>query len=301
MSSVFQTVATTGLSSNSTTDGNDGFQNCIKTNEGFFVPCMSSSNVQACFEMLKLQPGPLLFKNGEISRLADVQNKNEFRLANEAVCFIKLKRENKMRSCYGVYLGNDYTLTAYHTFEYARHYDIYVFFPTTDFVLIYEAKLPKTDHIYHDNDQCLVQLLGQTAVLGKGLDDRICVPCKNEDLYFYTIDSQGNHQMHKCKDITHFFGLSEKRQRNQFLMSTAGQPGESGNPIFSVRSKKCVGTYSGIAKSKKGCAFKIDYKQLIESTTSGMSCLNMLFRILSSLQTGCLCWPAVNNQTSADE
>lgn len=301
---MFQTVETTGLSSNSTSDGNDGFQNCIKTNEGFFVPCMSSSNVQACFEMLKLQPGPLLFKNGQISRLADVPNKNKFRLANEPVCFIKLKRENRMKSCYGVYLGNDYILTALHTFNYTCHYDVYVFFPTTDFVLIYEAELPKQYHIFPDNDQCLVQLLGQTAVLGKGLDNRICVPFKNEDLYFYTIDSQGNHQMHKCKDITHSSDMSEKRQRNQFLMSTAGQPGESGNPVFSARSKKCVGIYKGITKTKKGCASKIDYKQLVENTTSArteVSCLNMLFRILSSLQTGCFCWPALSDQTSADE
>lgn len=303
---MFQTVAveTTGLSPNSTSDGDDGSLNCSVTNEGFVVPCMSSSEVQASIKMFKSQPGPLLFTNGEIVRLAEITNRNEFRLTREAVCWIKLKRGNTIKSCYGVYLGNDYILTALHTFEYACLYDIYVFFPTTDFVLIYEAKLPKGNHKFHDRDQCLVQLLGQTDVLGKGLDDRICAPVKNEDLYFYTIDSQGNLQMHKCKDVTHSSTMSEKSQRNEFVMSTAGQPGESGNPVFSLRSKKCVGIYRGITNSKNGCASKIDYKQLVEYTTSGrtdLCCLNTLYRILSKLKTGYFCWLVVRNQTSADE
>ncbi len=270
--SVFQTVfvavETTGPSSNSTSHEDDVSLNCSITNKGFTVPCMSSSDVDACIEMLKSHPGPLLFRNGEIVRWSEITNWNEFRLTRETVCLIKLKRENNIKSCYGVYLGNDYTLTARHTFEYARLYDAYVFFPTTDFVLIYEAEHPKEQHMFHDKDQCLVKLLGQTDVLGKGLLDRICAPGKNEDLYFYTFDSQGNLQMHTCKDITDSSGMNEKSQRNKLLMSTAGRPGESGNPVFSLRSKKCVGIYTGITYSKKGCASKTDYKQLLEHTTS---------------------------------
>lgn len=292
MSSVFQTVAveTTGLSPNSS-DGDDGSLNCRMTNEGFAVPCMSSSEVQACIQMFESQPGPLLFTNGKIVRQSEVPNWNEFSLTREPVCWIKLKRGNTIRSCYGVYLGKDYILTALHTFEYACQYDVYVFFPTTDFVLIYEAELPEKHHMFHDRDQCLVQLLGQTDVLGKGLDDRICAPVENEDLCFYTVENQGNLQMHKCRDVTHSSSMSEKRQRNEFLLSTAGQPGESGNPIFSLRSKKCVGIYRGVTKSMKGCASKIDYKQLTEYTRSGRtdpSCLNMIYRILSKLK-GAVC------------
>lgn len=304
--SVFQTVAveTTGLSPNSTSDGDDGSLTCSVTNEGFVVPCMSSSEVQACIQMFDSQPGPLLFTNGEIVRQSEVPNRSPFQLTKEPVCWIKLKRGNTIKSCYGVYLGNDYILTALHTFEYACLYDVYVFFPTTDFVLVYEAELPKEHHRFHDRDQCLVQLLGQTDVLGKGLDDRICAPRKNEDLYFYTIDRQGNLQMHKCKDVTHSSTKSEKSQRNGFVMSRAGQPGESGNPVFSLRSKKCVGIYRGITRSKKGRASKIDYKQLREYTTSGrthLCCLNMIYRILSSMKAGYFYWLVVSDQTSADE
>lgn len=294
----------TGLSPNSTSHEEDVSLNCSITNEGFTVPCMSSSDVEACIEMLKSHPGPLLFRNGKIFRQSENVNWNEFRLRREPVCLIKLKRENNIKSCYGVYLGNDYTLTACHTFEYACLYDAYVFFPTIDFVLIYEAELPKKQHMFHDKDQCLVKLLGQTDVLGKGLLDRICAPSKNKDLYFYTFNNQGDLQMHTCKDITHSSAMNEKNQRNEFLMSTAGQPGESGNPVFSLRSKKCVGIYKGITKSQKGCASKIDYKQLIENTTSGRTdlyCLNMLYSTLSTFKTGFFCLLTPNNQTSADD
>lgn len=304
--SVFQTVfaaiETIGPSSNSSSHEDDVQSlNCSITNERFTVPCMSSSDVEACIKILKSHPGPLLFRNGEIVRQSEITNWKEFRLTREPVCFIKLKQEDKIKSCYGVYLGNNYTLTACHAFEYARLYDAYVFFPTTDFVLIYEAELPKEQHMFHDKDQCLVKLLGQTDVLGKGLLDQICAPGKNEDLYFYTFDSQGDLQMHTCKDITDSSGMNEKRQRNYFLMSTAGQPGESGNPVFSLRSKRCVGIYRGITKSKKGCASKTDYKQLLEHTTSGRTDRSMLSSIFSILKTAFYCWPALNNQTSADD
>ncbi|XP_058620970.1 uncharacterized protein LOC131533009 [Onychostoma macrolepis] len=301
---VFVAVETTGPSSNSSSHEDDVSLNCSITNEGLSVPCMSAADVEACIEMLNSHPGPLLFTNGEIFRQSEILSWNELRLTREPVCLIKLKRENKIKSCYGVYLGNDYTLTACHTFEFARLYDAYVFFPTTDFVLIYEAELPKEQHMFHDKDQCLVKLLGQTDVLGKGLLNRICAPGKNEDLYFYTFDSQGNRQVHTCKDITHPSAMNEKSQRNELLMSTAGQPGESGNPVFSLRSKRCVGIYRGITKSKKGCASKIDSKQLLEHTTllnANPSCLNMLYSIYSILKTGFFCWRALNNQTSADD
>ncbi|KAF4095616.1 hypothetical protein G5714_023219 [Onychostoma macrolepis] len=216
-------VETTGPSSNSSSHEDDVSLNCSITNEGLSVPCMSAADVEACIEMLNSHPGPLLFTNGEIFRQSEILSWNELRLTREPVCLIKLKRENKIKSCYGVYLGNDYTLTACHTFEFARLYDAYVFFPTTDFVLIYEAELPKEQHMFHDKDQCLVKLLGQTDVLGKGLLNRICAPGKNEDLYFYTFDSQGNRQVHTCKDITHPSAMNEKSQRNELLMSTAGE------------------------------------------------------------------------------
>lgn len=298
---VFAADESTGPSSNSTSHEEDVSLHCSIRNEGFTVPRMSSSDVEACIEMLKSDPGPLLFRNGEISRLSV---KNEFRLPREPVCLIKLKGEKKIKSCYGVYLGNDYILTAGHTFEYLCPYDTYVFFPTTDSVLIYEAKLPKKHLMFHDKDQCLVKLLGQTDVLGKGLLDRICAPGKNEDLYFYTFDNQGDLQMHTCTDITHSSTMNEKRQRNEFLMSTAGQPGDSGTPIFSLTSKKCVGIYKGITNSEEGCASKIDYEQLIENTASGRTdlyCLNMLYSILSIVKTGFFCLLTPNNQTSADD
>ncbi len=302
---MFAAAETIGPSSNSSSHEDDVQSlNCSITNERFTVPCMSSSNVEACIEMLKSHPGPLLFRNGEIVRQSEIKNWKEYRLTREPVCLIILKGENKIKSCHGVYLGNNYTLTACHTFAYARLYDAYVFFPTTDFVLIYEAELPKEQHMFDDKDQCLVKLLGQTDVLGKGLRDRICAPGKYEDLYFYTFDSQGNLQMHTCKDITDSSGMNEKSQGNGLLMSTAGRPGESGNPVFSLRSKICVAIYRGITNSKKGCASKTDYKQLLEHTTSGRTdlyFLTMLCSTFSFLKTAFYCWPALNNQTSADD
>ncbi|RXN24559.1 hypothetical protein ROHU_022167 [Labeo rohita] len=222
---VFVAVEITGPSSNSTTHEDDVPLSCSIRNEGFTVPCMSSSDVEACIKMFESHPGPLLFRNGKIIRQSEITNWNEFQLTGEQVCWIKLKRGNKIKSCHGVYLGNDYTLTACHTFEYSRLYDAYVFFPTTDFVLIYEAELPKEQNMFHDKDQCLVKLLGQTDVLGKGLLDCICAPSKNEDLYFYTFDSQGNLQMHTCKDIAYFSGMNGKSPKNELLMSTA-DPGK---------------------------------------------------------------------------
>ncbi|RXN02616.1 hypothetical protein ROHU_022061 [Labeo rohita] len=144
---VFVAVETTGPSSSSTTQEDDVSLSCSMRNKGFTVPCMSSSDVEACIKMFESHPGPLVFRNGKIIRQSEITNWNEFQLTREPVCLIKLKRENKIKSCYGVYLGNDYTLTACHTFEYARLYDTYVFFPTTDFVLIYEAELPKEQHV----------------------------------------------------------------------------------------------------------------------------------------------------------
>lgn len=59
---VFVSVETTGPSSNSTSHEDDVSLNCSITNESFTVPCMSSSDVEACIEMLKSHPGPLLFR-----------------------------------------------------------------------------------------------------------------------------------------------------------------------------------------------------------------------------------------------
>ncbi|XP_050954471.1 uncharacterized protein LOC127155919 [Labeo rohita] len=291
---------TTGPSSNSVNHDEETL-NCSIMNEGFTVPCMSPPEVEACIKMFKSQPGPMLFKDGKIFRPSEVTNWSEFWLTREPVCLIKLKQGNKIKSCYGAYLGNDYILTACHTFEYARRYDAYVFFPTTDFVLIYEAKLPKKRHMFHGKDQCLVKLLGPTDVLGKGLLDRICEPSENEKLYFYKFNSQGNLQRHTCEGITHSSAMNKKSQINEFLMSMAGQPGESGNPVFSLRSRKCVGIYTGTTKSMEGCASKVDYKQLLKHTKK-KSFLSMLKnKFVPFLKTRLFCVPASNNQTSDSE
>lgn len=214
--------------------------NCRVKNEGFTIPCMSSCQVEKCIELLQTQTGPLLFRNGQIIRQSEVTDWNQLSLAREPVCLIKLKREKTIKSCYGVYLGNDYILTALHTFQYACPYDAYVFFPTKSFVLIYEAKLVQERHMFSDKDQCLVKLLGQTDVFGKGLQDRFGTPDASDALYFYTFDVKGHLQTHTCKVDTGSSTRSQKSQRNEFLMSTAGKPGESGNPIFSLRSRNCL-------------------------------------------------------------
>ncbi|XP_043082272.1 uncharacterized protein LOC122329772 [Puntigrus tetrazona] len=297
----FEAAETTGPSSSSTSHEEDASLSCRIANQGFSVPCMSSSDVEACIEMLKRHPGPLLYRNGEIFRRRDITDWNGLRLTREPLCLMKVKGEKSIKSCYGVYLRNDFILTAFHTFQYSSLYDAYVFFPTTDFVLVYEANLPKKRHMFHDKDQCLVKLLGQTDVLGKGLLDR-CASGESEGLYFYAFDVRGNLQKHTCTDITR--SLNKKSQIKAFVMSTAGQPGESGNPVFCLRSNQCVGIYTGITKSKKGHASVIDVKQLFKHTAplnANPSFLKKLYGFLSNIIRKIRCLPSLSTQTSDDD
>ncbi|MGL6007748.1 hypothetical protein [Aeromonas sobria] len=273
---VFQTEAAAEITDLSFVSVDDS---CYTKNAGYAVPCMSTSDVKQCIDVLTSSQGPLLFINGNVIRQprAEFRNWNKLQLTQEPICWIKLRHQNKtvMKSCYGVYWGNGYILTAGHTFENASFFDVYVFFPTKGFTLVYEASLPKEHHMFNDRDQCLVHVLGDTTALGSGVCEHIGQLHMNEELYFYTIRGKGNFHMHECKHIDQSSGMT-----NMFLMSKAGQPGESGNPIYSSISNKCVGIYRGIINSY-GLASEIEYKQIMKCTASSREDVFCLSRFSS--------------------
>lgn len=280
----------TNLSSALMDDEDD---DCHGRNKGYAVPGMVNSDVERCIDKLKLSSGPILFTKGTLitQSNAELNDCTKLHLTTEPICWIKLKHRyaNKIKSCCGVYWGSGYILTACHTFEYASSFDIYVFFPTKSFTLVYEALLPNEDHMFSDRDQCLFNVLGNTSPLGKGVCVRTDQLRMNEELYFYTVRRCGDLQMHKCKHITQ----SSIRNENLFLMSRAGQPGESGNPIFSSMTNKCVGIYRGPAHSY-GCASKIEFQQVIKCVTSGRAdiaslsgFISLIYRLMSSVRCKC--------------
>ncbi|XP_060727113.1 uncharacterized protein LOC132846411 [Tachysurus vachellii] len=195
-------------------------------------------------EKLESTNGPVVYKNEEILEYnADM----ELVIPKETPCIIIILTHDKQYICNGLgcYYGCGCVLTALHVVK-DPHLGILIAFPTKDVKLIYTAEFTKFCNRDKARDLAFVKLLGNTSPLGDGLQNQIVKMDKNDSIYFYTRDPNCNFQKQVGK-ILHQFPSS-------FEMSVAGNPGDSGSPVFNAKHE-LVGIYQGV-KKKNGVACK---------------------------------------------
>lgn len=115
----------------------------------------------------------------------------------------------------GCYYSCGHVLTAFHVVEGLENFEILRAFPNGKRTLIYKAEFTKSCNTDSHRDQTCIKLLGDTSLLGDGLQNQIAKANKNESVYFYTQTPDGKFKKQKSKII--------EETLYEFIISVAGK------------------------------------------------------------------------------
>lgn len=196
-------------------------------------------------ESLKSKPGPTCVTYSEIIPHDKVA------LTWNFTCFILIWSDNEQNwrsRGLGYYFGSGFIVTAYHVLENIDNCSIFVIFPTFGHHLIYLAHCEETNQ---NQDLAKIKLQGCIDPLQyinvKNVKSQID---ENENIYFFSLCPSGNYQKKKGKIMKRHPGISNMLE-NEYLISVAGNEGDSGSPVFS-KYGELVGLFRAVSKSTNG-------------------------------------------------
>lgn len=197
-----------------------------------YPPWRRKKFIQKCLNELNSRDGPVVYKSGGIQKF-DPSMTQEIR--REIPCKISITDGKQLKRGLGCYYGCGYVLTAFHVFKGLENCDIFVTFPNGKHTLIYKAKFPVSCNT--DRDLAYIALRGDCIPLGDGLQNQAGEANENESIYFYTQTPGGNVQKQKGKITVETY--------NNFLLSVAGEEGDSGSPVYKATGE-LIGIYGGL-------------------------------------------------------
>lgn len=162
------------------------------------------------------------------------------KLKGEPICILK----GNKKSGKGFYLHENLIITAHHNFGDFSADIVWAFFPTDDFILIYKIKFNSESYMsYPDADTGVLIFDGDPSPLGDGLNQRVWryPPRPGIKVYINVFDEE-------TLNFTQSYGETGKRLKNEFIISTNGQEGDSGTPIFIDETGEILGIYRGVTE-----------------------------------------------------
>ncbi|XP_056337256.1 uncharacterized protein LOC130247817 [Danio aesculapii] len=234
---------------------------------------------------LKSTSGPLVIQDGQI-----MPNYKNVKLTHRFACcvLVFVLERDAISLGQGFYYGSNLIMTAKHVLKNPKECSIYVIFPDDFVSVIFKCNntLPKAyNRVVQNYDIAFIELEGNLDLL-QNKELQIGELRENDDLFFYTIKS-GRFFEKPCRIKQPNSDIKKKMLKNEFILSDAGEDGDSGTPIYS-RSGTCVGLYIGAHteqnfKFKFGRALQFDkevLKKLKKNITLSVPKLLILFPCL---------------------
>lgn len=197
-----------------------------------------------CLEQFELCNGPIITTNSSIQ---GYDFDSTIFTTRKIPCLLEiLDFETKtVTHGLGCYYGYGHVLTALHVIKDAANSEILCIFSTEHNELIYKACFTKSCNTDPERDQAFIKLLGNTTPLGHGLHDEIGHINTNENVHFYTKTPDGNFQKLEGKIVHPNTSLQAQMCSDEFVMSVAGKPGDSGSPVYNAKDE-LIGIYQGL-------------------------------------------------------
>lgn len=208
----------------------------------YFVSTFDKNKIfNDCVNELEYTPGPLVVEYGKI-----MQNTKNVKLTHSFPCCVLVwDGKSGFSLGQGFYYGSNLIMTAKHVLKNHKSSRIFVIFPDYFVSAIFKGRktLPEAhNRVVQNYDIAFIELEGNLDLL-QNQELPIGELSENEDLYFYPIES-GCFSKKLCRIKQPNSDIKKKMLENEFILSDAGEDGDSGTPIYS-RSGTCVGLYIG--------------------------------------------------------